>query len=176
MTAPPQTPAALVASARTALAHALGKSKPVSAAALGRALGYVARDPGRNVKSWLTGETDIPPPAALALQFMASGAPLPSFVLARVSGGRKAAPLATPATIVAPPKPQQPELDPHSPFAPIHPLENEFRGRTPKDWFYKDNAAFGGLSPLRYLHAQRHDPDGGNTVIRSYIVSTFHGS
>jgi hypothetical protein len=103
MTATHQTPADLVSAARTALARALGRSKPASAAALGRALGYDSIAPGRNVQSWISGETVIPPPAALALQFMASGAPLPSFVIARAAGDRKAS-QERPAPIVAPPQ------------------------------------------------------------------------
>lgn len=106
MTATPQTPAALVTAARTALARALGRSKPASAAALGRALGYDSIAPGRNVQSWLSGETVIPPPAALALQFMASGAPLPSFVLARAAKGSIGMQEASPAPIAAPSEPQ----------------------------------------------------------------------
>jgi hypothetical protein len=106
MTATPQPPAELVTAARAALARALGRSKAASAAALGRALGYDSIAPGRNVQSWISGETIIPPPAALALQFMASGAPLPSFVLARATGDRKS----TSAPIVEPPKPIAPVI------------------------------------------------------------------
>jgi hypothetical protein len=102
MTATSKTPAELVSAARTALARALDRPKPVSAAALGRALGYVARDPGRNIQAWLTGETDMPPPAALALRLLASVAPLPADIVVRAAKGSMGMQEASPSPIVAP--------------------------------------------------------------------------
>jgi hypothetical protein len=161
MTAHQQTPAALVTAARDALARALGRPK-VSSAALGRALGYVADQPGRNVQAWISGETAMPPPAALALRLIADGATLPPDVIVRAGnpnlGMSDAAPATNPATIVAPTQIST-ETDPNDYAAIVATAENVIRfcSNFTRDvitvaWLNHRNGRL-GMTPLEFVRA-----------------------
>lgn len=66
------TPADITA-ARAALGPMWGKSRPLLASELGRALGMTGRDTGRSILQWERGEATPHPAAIIAIRAMLAG-------------------------------------------------------------------------------------------------------